>query len=329
MSSFICWCHVFLGRPRRLVPGIASSITLRVSLVASHLWTCPNQRRRPLRITSLIGEKCNMRRISSFRILARLHTPRIPRGIFISVVAIFLLLVTFIAQHSLQYVRAGLIMFSYIFALSLRGIFRSYKTTVNFLQLDHAACKRRSTSLPSLSITDPRYLKWSTFFSSSPFSLIGSGFSLVDRCSVFATLIFRPLSVKTFCHDSSLFWVSVLVTSIIARSSAYSSSHGSSFRTSWDIVSTSMMNRNGLSAEPWWRPIPTSKCSLVPRLDFTHVVAPWYISCTNLMYTSGIYRFRMHLHSTSRGTVSYAFSRGRRIPCLEAYYPPCISHTGF
>ena len=34
MSSFICWCHVFLGRPRRLVLGIASSITLRVTLVA-------------------------------------------------------------------------------------------------------------------------------------------------------------------------------------------------------------------------------------------------------------------------------------------------------
>ena len=37
MSSFICWCHVFLGRPRRLVPGIAISITLRVTLVASRL----------------------------------------------------------------------------------------------------------------------------------------------------------------------------------------------------------------------------------------------------------------------------------------------------
>ena len=68
MSSFICWRHVFLGRPRRLVPGIASSITLRVTLVASRLWTCQNQRRRPLHITSSIGERCNMRRISSFRI---------------------------------------------------------------------------------------------------------------------------------------------------------------------------------------------------------------------------------------------------------------------
>ena len=67
MSSLICWCHVFLGRPRRLVPGIASYITLRVTLSASRLWTCPNQRRRPPRITSSIGEMCSMRRISSFR----------------------------------------------------------------------------------------------------------------------------------------------------------------------------------------------------------------------------------------------------------------------
>ena len=80
------------------------------------------------------------------------------------------------------------------------GIFRSYNTPVNFLQLDHADCTRRSTSLsmvPSLSITDPRYLQWSTLFSSSPFSVIGNGF--------FATVILIPLSVKTFCHDSTLF----------------------------------------------------------------------------------------------------------------------------
>ena len=126
MSSFSCWCHVFLGRPRRPVPGMARFITLRVTLSASRLWTCPNQRRRPQRITSSIGEIFRMRRISSFRMWS-LDTPRIPRSILISVVAIVLLLVTFIAQHSLPYVRAGLIMASYTFALSLRGIFRSYK----------------------------------------------------------------------------------------------------------------------------------------------------------------------------------------------------------
>ena len=99
MSSLICWCHVFLGRPRRLVPGMARFITLRVTLSASRLWTYPNQRRRPQRITSSIGETCRMRRISSFRMWSRLDTPRIPRRILISVVAIFLLLVTFIAKH--------------------------------------------------------------------------------------------------------------------------------------------------------------------------------------------------------------------------------------
>ena len=66
MSSFICWCHVLSGSTRRLVPGIARSIILRVTLFASVLWTCPNQRPRSLHITSSIGERCNMRRIFSF-----------------------------------------------------------------------------------------------------------------------------------------------------------------------------------------------------------------------------------------------------------------------
>ena len=216
---------------------MARFITLRVTLSASRLWTCPNQRRRPQRITSSIGETCRMRRISSFRMWSRLDTPRIPRSILNSMVAIFLLLVTFIAQHSLPYVRAGLIMASYPFALRLRGIFRSYNTPANFLQLDHAARTRRSTSLsmvPSFSITDPRYLKWSTFSIHFHWQRVFPcyGFSFDDMCLVFATLILRPLSVNTFCHDASLFWISVLVMSIIARSSAYSSSHGSSIRTS-------------------------------------------------------------------------------------------------
>ena len=157
MSSLICWCHVFLGRPRRLVglPGIARFITLRVTLSASRFWTCPtpNQRRRPPRITSSIGETCRMRRISSFRMSSRFDTPRIPHSILISVVAIFILLVTFIAHHSLPLVRAGLIMASYTYALSLRGIFQSYDSTpVNFLQLDHAARTRR-----------PRLCRWCHF----------------------------------------------------------------------------------------------------------------------------------------------------------------------
>ena len=58
---------------------------------------------------SSMGETCRMRRIYSFLMWSRLDTPRIPRSILVSVVAIFLLLVTFIPHHSRPYVRAGLL----------------------------------------------------------------------------------------------------------------------------------------------------------------------------------------------------------------------------
>ena len=43
------------------------------------------------------------------------------------------------------------------FRFEYGGIFQSYNTPVNFLQLEHAACRRRTTSLsmvPSVSVTD-------------------------------------------------------------------------------------------------------------------------------------------------------------------------------
>ena len=88
-----------MGRPRRLVPDMARFITIRVTLSASRLWTCPNQRRRPQRITSSIGETCRMLRISSFRMWSCLNTPRIPQSILISVVAIFLNLAHFLSEE--------------------------------------------------------------------------------------------------------------------------------------------------------------------------------------------------------------------------------------
>ena len=110
----------------------------------------------------------------------------------------------------------------------------------------------------SVSITDPRYLKWSTFLSSSPSSVICNGFSLVDRCSVFAILIFRPFSVKIFYHDASLIWVSVPVMSIFARSSAYSSSHGSSDRISWDLLHIDIVRSWLRRIWPHWLPVVLS-----------------------------------------------------------------------
>ena len=47
----------------------------------------------------------------------------------------------------------------------------------------------------------------------------------------------------------------------------------------------------------------------ISNFNYTVFVSLAHISCTSLMYPSVMFRFRMHLHSTSRGTVSYAFSR--------------------
>ena len=85
-------------------------------VLSSRLCTCPDHRRRPLRITSSIGGRFSSRLISSFRKCSYLDTQKIPWNILISV-----LLLVFIAQHSLPYVTAGLMMTSYAFHLSFKG----------------------------------------------------------------------------------------------------------------------------------------------------------------------------------------------------------------
>ena len=182
MSSLICWCHVFLGRPRRLVPGIARFITLRVTLSASRLWTCPNQRRRPLRITSSIGEMCN--NASNFfvsHVVMSRHTDDLAKHPHLRD-AIIPLAVDLhrLAFASIRHSRSDYVLVYFRFEPEGNLPFVQYP--VNFIQLDHNACTRRSTSLSmmsSLSITDPRYLKWSTFSRSSTFNFVCKGFHLL------------------------------------------------------------------------------------------------------------------------------------------------------
>ena len=52
-----------------------------------------------------------------------------------------------------------------------------------------------------------------------------------------------------------------------------------------------VMNNNGLSAEPWCRPTFTSKLSVDPISVLTDVVHPPYISCITLMYSSPTFSF--------------------------------------
>ena len=55
MYSLICCFHVFLGRTRRLSPGSAKFIVLRVTLFSSRCCTCLNHRRPTLSMISSIG----------------------------------------------------------------------------------------------------------------------------------------------------------------------------------------------------------------------------------------------------------------------------------
>ena len=55
MSTFTCWCHVFLSRP---------CLVLEIATCGS-CCTWPNQHRRPLCMTLLISARCNIRQMSS------------------------------------------------------------------------------------------------------------------------------------------------------------------------------------------------------------------------------------------------------------------------
>ena len=147
----------------------------------SLLWAFPNQR-RPLRITSSARSVQAVTCLTFLRFAndPRPDTPRIPRRI--------LLMFAFIAQHSLTYVRAGLVMASYTFDFIPRGMFLSYNIGANLMY------HRSQVGL----------LETSTLY--SPFSVICAEFSRVHRSSIFATLIPIPMSDKTFRYDSSPFF---------------------------------------------------------------------------------------------------------------------------
>ena len=99
------------------------------------------------------------------------------------------------------------------------------------------------------------------------------------------------------------------------RSSANSIAWGGPLPTSFDITSITVMNNNGLSAEPWCRPTFTSKLSVDPISVLTDVVHPSYISCITLMYSSPTFFFLSAHHIIYLGTRSYAFSRSTKIIC--------------
>ena len=126
-TAFLIYCfHVFLVRSRRVSRGSVEFITLRATLFSSRLCTCPYYTIAGVNYASfcqLTGGSVAVLFPHSGCVPA-LITPRIPQSILISVVAIFSVLIVFVAQLALPLVKAGLMMTSY--------------TVVSFCQYDHA-----------------------------------------------------------------------------------------------------------------------------------------------------------------------------------------------
>ena len=117
MSSLICCLHVSIERPRHLSLSCAKFMTLRATLSFSRHCTFPNQRRRPLYMTSTISGRFSSLIISSFQMWSSLDTTRFARSIQVFIVAIVLLMLVFITQHSPPCIRWRLVMASFTFAL--------------------------------------------------------------------------------------------------------------------------------------------------------------------------------------------------------------------
>ena len=130
--------------------------------------------------------------------------------------------------------------------------------------------------------------------------------------SIFPVLTFIPLLSIPICQPSNLLCISsVYVTT--ARSSANSSSHGSPHLNSSLMTSSTPINRNGLSPDPWCRPTLMGHSSVRPCVVLTTVDAPWYAASTSLTSFSGTPLLRSHRYTRSLGSLSYAFSKSTKV----------------
>ena len=72
--------------------------------------------------------------------------------------------------------------------------------------------------------------------------------------SVFPVLTFSPLLSIPICQPNQLLCISSSVPVTTARSSANCNSHGSPHLNYSLMTSSTTINRNGLSPDPWYRP---------------------------------------------------------------------------
>ena len=114
-------------------------------------------------------------------------------------------------------------------------------------------------------------------------------------------------------QPSHLLGISSPVSVAIASSSANSSSHGSPPLNSSLMISSTTIDKNGLSPDPCCRPTLMGNTSVLPCVVLTTVDAPWYVASTSLTSLSETPLLLRHQYSRSLGTLSCAFSMSTKV----------------
>ena len=203
-------------------------------------------------------------------------------------------------------------------------MFRSHNTSDTLFQFFHPLCTMWVTSAsssPSSTNVDPMYVNVFTLFTVSPCNWIyASWCPLHPKYSVFLLLIFYPRSSIALLHSSSFlskFSILVLHSTISSANSIHRRGCSLMPRPSTSRI---MSNRQGLSD---WGSTLTVILPVTPILVITCVRASSYVSFTRRTYFSGTPCSLKHLHTSCRGTLSYALSRSINTMCSSF----CISRS--
>ncbi|KAF7663340.1 hypothetical protein LDENG_00211810, partial [Lucifuga dentata] len=320
MSSFTTSINLLFGLPLGLLPGSSNLSILLPICSLSLLCTCPNH----LSLASLtLSPKhltCAVPLMYSFLILSILVTPKENLSILVSATSSSASCLFLSATVSKPYNIAGLTTVLYTFPFILAETLLSHITPDTFLHPFQPACTRFFTSFPHsplLWTVDPKYLKSSTFFISIPCNLTIplESLSFTAMYSVLLRLTFIPLLSRAYLHLSRFSSTCSLLSLQITMSSANIIVQGDSCLTSSVSLSITTANKKGLRADPWCSPTSTLNSSVTPTAHLTTVLQLSYMSCTTLTYFSATPDFLIQHHSSSLGTLSYAFSRSTKAQC--------------
>ena len=136
---------------------------------------------------------------------------------------------------------------------------------------------------------------------------------------VFFMLTLSPLFSIPFFHAFSLVMHSSSVSAITGRSSAYSSSQGTSGQNSHESPSSTSIKSRGLKTEPWCMWTPTQNSSLYCPFTLTWLLAFVYMPCMILIAHFSIPTLLRARYCNFLGTLWKAF-KARQSGLFAAKY---------